>query len=294
VARVRRIELANRLTADLDSRFVVVPSPDHPEIMFGPDVLIGGNGRLTALFRIQSREGRQLLMARVVAARLGLPAGARLIALVEPEASHDSVTQNEFDEIIEADDISAIARECSSSAGRLPRGEADLRKVQRQHQIWYSTVFQLVVMRKRREVEASTAAEVVGTLRDRQSLAEGEWVERSVSSKFSTDHPSAVVSDTIVAALAGSSRQSPALRVRSLWAAGLSADFTFDNRVPYQKHFLPRVLLVDAWPSNRWDPDKPARAMAFGGWLMAIPTTADDTVALVGRALEVTERRLNA
>ena len=55
---------------------------------------------------------------------------------------------------------------------------------------------------------------------------------------------------------------------------------------------MPRILLVDGWPTRRGDPTKPLRSAAFGGWLMALATTADDIEALMHRTVEFTRRRL--
>lgn len=78
--------LASLIRARLDERFVVVARPEHPYLDEPPDLLIGGEGLLTAIFSPNARERRapRLLRARLIAARLALPDNTRCVFL-QPE-----------------------------------------------------------------------------------------------------------------------------------------------------------------------------------------------------------------
>ena len=79
-----------------------------------------------------------------------------------------------------------------------------------------------------------------------------------------------------------------------LWSKGLSEDFVLDTGVPYRRAARPRVLLVESWPKQRFDPNKPARVSAFSSWIMAIATTAEEIEVLVERSLEILGKRIHA
>lgn len=75
----RRDTLGRLLRGEIDNDYIVVTSPDHPLLLTGPDILIGGGGKLTAVYLANAQEVRQnwLLRARYTLARLALPATAR-------------------------------------------------------------------------------------------------------------------------------------------------------------------------------------------------------------------------
>jgi hypothetical protein len=79
--------LAKRVRERLGERFVVLARPEHPYLLAPPDLLIGGEGLLTAVFSPKSAETRapRLLRARLVAARLALPEHARCVLLATKE-----------------------------------------------------------------------------------------------------------------------------------------------------------------------------------------------------------------
>src|SRR5271167_3643956 len=78
-----KVSLAKRVREQLGEGFVVLAQPEHPYLLAPPDLLIGGEGLLTAVFSPNSAENRtpRLLGARLVAARLALPEHARCVLL---------------------------------------------------------------------------------------------------------------------------------------------------------------------------------------------------------------------
>jgi hypothetical protein len=61
--------------------------------------------------------------------------------------------------------------------------------------------------------------------------------------------------------------------------------------VPYPIEFVPSIMAVNEFPTNRFDPDKPMRAAAFAGWAMASAISLPDLSDLVGRVKEQFEAR---
>jgi len=288
----------------------VVHSPDHPELISGPDVLIGGKGRITAVFRVASSTPRRLLEARFVATRLALPAGSSLVAVVDPQVEPPRyLAEHAFDVVLGDSEIRDLVRLCTLGQPERRRLD-DLRRVQQQHAVLYSTVLQIAELRQQHTLKASDAREVVANLKSREPVVDEPFPKVSpptIVREFTdqtdgrlwgrqspSDWPSATVKQTTVAALPDSKRRSIMSRIRPLWSEALSADFVLDMGVPYQRAFQPRVLLVDAWPTHRFDPRKPARAAAFSSWLMAVATTPEEIETLVDRTLEITTRRIRA
>ena len=83
---------------------VVVPNPDHPLLIRGPDIIISNKSNLFALFTPSAEERRfpSRLKSRFVLGRLALPSHTRCLLIFEP--SDLAVTQyfsNDFADIIE-------------------------------------------------------------------------------------------------------------------------------------------------------------------------------------------------
>ena len=302
---MKRFDLARLLAHELGVDFIVVPNPDHPELIAGPDVLIGGRGRLTATFRVARSTSRSLLEARVVATRLALPAGANLVAVAEDDAVPPPMLVHQgFDVVLQDTELPHLVRLCSARHhDRL--NVKELQEVQRRHSLFYSTILQISELRQRRELKATSPRELVATLQSRESFdadiaprfvaepSQNVPRERQVK-KSDGRSPRASIKQTTIAALP-EIRRPIAQRFRPFWSEALTDDFALDAGVPYQHSFQPRVLLVEAWPADRFDERKPVRAAAFSNWLMALATTPEDIEALVDRSLDaVSRRRLHA
>jgi hypothetical protein len=306
---LKRFDLGRLLARELGGDFIVVPNPDHPELIAGPDVLIGGRGRITATFRVARSTNRSLLEARVVATRLALPAGTNLVGMVEDDTEPPpQLVQQGFDVVLRDAESPRLVRLCSAPPSERLRIK-ELQGVQRRHALFYSTILQISELRQRRELKATSAREVVTSLQSRQPLVDDQLAKLAAPPVFaepSTTSPQkwrkrrsdvlssrASVRQTTVAALPDVHR-SIAQRLKPLWSEALADDFVLDTGVPYQRTFQPRVLLVEAWPTYRFDPRKPARAAAFSSWLMALATTPEDIETLVNRSLEAVSKRIHA
>ena len=71
----------------LPEHFVVVLRPDVPNLLRGPDLIIGGEGRLFAIFKFQAAEQQSpdRLLVRLALARLALPRHTLCVLLWRPE-----------------------------------------------------------------------------------------------------------------------------------------------------------------------------------------------------------------
>ena len=76
-------QLAKSLQRGIEGNYLVVPRPDHPMLIAGPDILIGGEGNLTAVFFVSKSTRVAILRARVIAARLALPVSSSMVAFAE-------------------------------------------------------------------------------------------------------------------------------------------------------------------------------------------------------------------
>lgn len=293
------------LQSILGSQFVVVGAPDHPELISGPDILVGGRGLSTAIFRI-SRRTMSELDARIVGARLALPAVTRFIGMVEPDAFAPDQKTVSLDDVVRSDDTKAVVRLCRTEPSEYHRRRtAELRDVQERHDRVSSTLLRVSEFEATNRDLSSGVQALVVRLQKRQGASEiefanGERKSRSLDQEADStakrrSHPRFVrLQGSIVAALTSRGRQSALANLRPFWLSALETDFTLDNGVPYRRDWSPRVLLVDQWPSFRPDPWKPIRAAAFAGWITTSLSEEEDVNEIVNRAKEMIRKRSNA
>ena len=82
-------ETYRTLLRHLPEHYVLVLRPDLPNLLRGPDLMIGGEGRLFAIFKFQAAEQRapDRLLVRLALARLALPRHAVCVLLGDSEHS---------------------------------------------------------------------------------------------------------------------------------------------------------------------------------------------------------------
>src|ERR1700761_7904383 len=100
----RRRTLSQLLHRELSDKFLVVPNPDHPLLLRGPDILVVGDRASTAIFMPLAieRHSEELLRSRLILSRLALPPYVRCILLLEPSDNHIAQSlSNDFAYIID-------------------------------------------------------------------------------------------------------------------------------------------------------------------------------------------------
>jgi hypothetical protein len=281
-------DIASRLVERIDREFVVVARPDHPELLSGPSILVGGRGRLTAIFRVGRQADKRALEAKVIAAKLALPSNSLFVALASPALALPAQLANHaFDFILPDRDISGLLKVCVAKRSERKHGE-DLRENQRQHGVFYSTLLRIAELRRAHKLQSTGSKKLVEHFASRlPQIAESDGARRE--SRFRV--PTANVFQTTIAALTSANVRQRNAGMRALWSETFLDDFVLDLGVPYGKARLPRILLVDEWPYRRGDPHKPVRGAAFSGWITALATTEAEIERLLERAVEVTRAK---
>lgn len=296
--RTRINQLAQVLQRELGSQFFVVPYPDHPEMSGGPEILVGGDGAQTAIFSLDAAiVGRCELEARLISGRLALPARTRFVGVVDSKnADQVNFIERHFDDVVDVRETSRITNLCRNSNLEGRRVE-ELRRVQRMHAVFSSSIHQITQLRRRRSLEAGNVASVLEELgapaASHQGAASRVGSANESKGEDARNYPKARVGPVEVAGLNQANRRHSARQLVALCERAVVANFLLHDGVPEVRQLLPRILLVTQWPSSKNDPDKPLRVAAFSGWVTALATSSADIELLAERALESTRRRLN-
>jgi hypothetical protein len=271
---------AKTLKRELGGAFHVVAQPDHPMLLSGPDILIGGEGKLTAVVWVGKHESTNSLVARITAARLALPPETRLLATLGDDTTVPDTVMRNFDEVAhQGADCQTIIRYATSDVSL--RGDRKaLKENKRRHSEKFAFALLLATLRRKHELN-TIDPEVV--MRD---LVRGPQEPQIYSQgSLRLRRPTAQVLGSVVTSL--SSRGRPVQQLRSVCDAGFTSSYLLDTGIPYE---MPdanlNVLLVEEWPSVRYDPEKPLRSAAFGCWIMVKSSGAEDINQLIERSRE--------
>lgn len=227
--------------------YVVAVLPDHPLLMDGPDLLIGGSGGLTAIFILKRVErGHQLVFEkRFALSRFALPEGTRSVFVIRSDAdeSFANRTPVTFSEIINWNNrrvIQKIAADRDFQGDQVSIDKGAYNGVRQR----FSDVYQ--VSKLYDEPKDGRIRRMIGP---------------AVSSASSADTPpTGILRKHQSFGPQGSG-------IRKVIGEATGASFAFDDNTVLFRHSAPYGLLVsDIEQKFRGDPAKVIRAAAFAGW----------------------------
>ena len=243
---IDRSEVLRRLGDIRLSAADIVPRPDHPYLMQGPDALLASEGRLWSIFIPHSRERTvpQDLLVRQGLVRLALGPTSRSALMLQPGAKNPLSRNDEhnFEELIYADRIrQSLVRLASGPRFRHMHVDAWRAPMERMHRILSDSHY---LARKRQETDA------IGTL-----------VSQDI--KNIDDHIVRLESKT-------ATRQELRKSLLDAMRRSFMDEFSLDNGVPYSNYerlpvhrfFVPSPDAV----SYARDPNKSLRSAALAGW----------------------------
>ena len=313
------IEATHRALVELlPEHYVVVLRPDVPNLLRGPDLVIGGEGRLFAIFKFQAAEQRSpdRLLVRLALTRLALPRHTLCVLLWRSERADGetaAIIATHFHSLISEDSPAVLVDHLlTSDIGR--RTQQDLGDIQgRQYQraaamMSLSTDWLREAFPGWPSEEASQTREQPVPDGDRVApgmvRVPGDLVEAIHSSTGKHYQPVRAHSwfrgtetvfrilveheDVILGAASGARLTARLARFNERL---LLRTATLDNGVPYRHTVTQNLLFVDRVPIHRFDPMKAIRAACFAGWsLIGPPQLArlDRTLEQL-RALPLTE-----
>jgi len=235
----RQRQIGDELQRGLSNQFVIATAPDHPLLMKGPDVLIGGVGSLTALLIPSATERRQpkLAVARFALCRMALPEPTKFILMA-------------------SDGDDSVANELASAvAAVLPSNRPSERL----------KIAEVVAQPQRLDQSA-----VPESIRDKFKYKFGEIYRAAVLVKRRNSRSIIRVENDFPTPTSRNLKHlKRATYIAALTIKGGESSFIVDNGVPYSTEKMPEAAIVESLPDYPGDPQKYLRASAFSGWLLS-------------------------
>jgi len=287
------IETTHRALLELlPEHFVVVLRPDVPNLLRGPDVIIGGEGRLFAIFKFQVAEQQSpdRLLVRLALARLALPRHTLCVLLWRSERADGetaAVATHFHSMISEGSPAVLVDHVLNSDVGRRTQripGDMQGRQYQRAVGLmslsskWLLEAFpgwlseETSQTHERLVQDADRVAPRMvprpsdlldamhrATREQYQPVRARSWV-RGTETVFRTvlEH-----GDVVLGVASGVRRSADLARFNERL---LLRTANLDRGIPYPRTTTQNLLLVDRVPKARLDPMKAIRATCFAGW----------------------------
>jgi hypothetical protein len=274
----RRLEAA--LRRELPNDYVIVSGPDHPLLLRAADLLVGGGGSLTAVFIPTAREKSDpdVLRARLTLNRLALQRDARPVLIAGPEAADlGGAMEGDFTQVIDTQHVQSLVR--------VIRGPVDTRRVvpkevhlAASHRFGeafrMSRVMAFLYARATRRTSGARQARAQAmfeNISEPPEVEEGSKAEgkssRTRIHRIDSSNFGGAPGVPIAAFSAG--RYDSGQLTQLVYEQSTNL-YSLDGGIPYPKRAPLGLALVSSWPLMARDPYKLVRALAFGGWSLAL------------------------
>jgi hypothetical protein len=269
------IEKSKRdLIRRLSEEFLVALQPDHPYLLFTPDLLVSNYSNLIGIFfpdNFELQGGFDYLLSRMVLSRLALPSKNFYCVLLINSDDHQLPEQAayNFDKIVNSDDYDDLREFINQPP---TRRIGDIHEVKNK----FFQRFEIIYEESYKIWESDRCGKdpfkILKELKERdrgQPVPIQSWAERREESKDIRSTYLEYSGRKVIETLKCSSPSYEA-KLRNLYKDGLLLCYSLDNGVPYLKksRATTNVLIVDELPILEYDPFKLIRTTAFAGWSM--------------------------
>ena len=268
---VLRSTVARELGNEIPRPYLIVTAPDHPLLVEGPDLLIGGEGSLVAVCtpKASERTMPSSLAVRFILSRLALPPRTAYV-LLWPDHQDDATNKynpRNFGAVLpwhRRRELAKIVKDKNFAASRraLPVEIIDFVRQR------FSDVYEVTYALKRRTLRHRTLEDYEITSR-REPTVRRE-MERVV---FLPPTPWSIgvlyeFPEVVPGVKSAQFYDQPVTSadIQDLVRHSTLSAFSVDDGVPYPKEDACGLAVVQQLPEYRSDPNKFVRAAAFAGW----------------------------
>lgn len=276
------IEKSKRdLIRRLSEEFLVALQPDHPYLLFTPDLLVSNYSNLIGIFfpdNFELQGGFDYLLSRMVLSRLALPSKNFYCVLVINSNDNQlpEKAANNFHKIVNIDEYDELRKFINQPP---TRRSGDIHEVKNN----FFQRFEIIYEESYKIWESDRCGKdpfkILKELKERaqgQPVSIQSWAERREESKDIRSTYLEYSGRKVIETLKCSSPSYEA-KLRNLYKDGLLLCYSLDNGVPYLKsRATTNVLIVDELPILEYDPFKLIRTTAFAGWSMVKVRSLDE------------------
>lgn len=264
-------KIHNSLKKNLSGDFLIIKDPDHPYLISPPEILLAAPERLLAIFIIKSFEASSpyRLISRLVASKLALPQSTLCILVSSTKSIlSDHQIENSFDDVLEE---SEILHYCHKFVEKRPikRWKPVPTEIRQNHFLRTNILLDESQKHLKQKKTKENIDQVFNSLIENYNyhrIVKTMENQNLFHSKSFYRHNLHNISYAYVKQRKGRSLK---LAHRSLFSIGMR--YVIDNGIPCPHEHGFSLLLVDDFPSSKYDVWKYVRSAAFCGLTLIFP-----------------------
>lgn len=251
--------IVKKLKARLPTNFRLAHRGDHPLLMESPELLVGGEGNLSCVVSDETMKSADRLKAQLTLIRLALPENARVALHTKNEGLWNALS-SDFDALIDPLHTEESIYKFIISRSKPKTNIQEIRNSKGRHHSIYSCLL------------------IVSKDRSSSFIEDGSSRRVANDSELLKSHYHLFLSPTEL------QRKNFRRQVISECYKSITNYVNLDNGTPHitnEDYF--RILLSDFLPTQKDDPSKPTRALAFSGRLLTDVRSTSELESLVLR-----------
>lgn len=271
------LAVAQSVRKCLPASYLVEPQPDHPHLLSGPHLLVGGQGRLLSVFMVNSATSSLELEARLIAARLALPSATQAVAITSANTAVEHPALRHFDAVLSEEACGRTLAKLIQSPNTTKVKLSELKHTKRVHALRWSACRLMSSLRHKRALRLGKELSIVPFPDSTYSNLPAVRETRHLGVSEVSPHAS------VIQFLRNGRGLSNDLK--SAWLQGLTHGYRLIDGTPHAEGLMvPLLLLAPQWPHLLDEGRKHLDAMAFSGWIVAVPESETDAPCLLERA----------
>ncbi|WP_224961808.1 hypothetical protein [Geomonas subterranea] len=243
----------------------IAVNPDHPYLLSPPDLLLGRNGKLLAVYEPHREELSEpnSLLARLALSRLALPAHCQHILVVDEDGTSLGSVDNSFDKVIESVDTRKIP---TIIEDRTRLDSAILREVKETHFLRFQVLYESSLLQfNRSHFKKNCDQPEIAPYPRRRFEAQDKVYLSDWLHDGRRRRPSRLFSKADWGVYSALEKTPEARQLRALCLGSVRLITDLDNGIPFSRIDEANLLITDCLHLNRFDPLKPIRGTAFSG-----------------------------
>lgn len=252
-------KLLEILKEELPSNSSISTYPDHPLLSICPDILVGFDGYILALFIIKKDNANiRKIEAELISSRLGLPSHSIIACVSIDESIFEKNTFRNFDCCVDLKNTRQFVKTIKNFTPNIDK--SSLKQSRYLHYVNYMS-----------NLHIGSVSLLKRDMKDNEAHGVGSEIDfsyfRNLGKKWRNTKGIIIVNENLIGIKNINDDKNIIRSIESYSVQSFNELYRLDNGVPFKvKKDLNFIIRNNTFTSG-FDPEKPVRSSAFSGWI---------------------------
>jgi hypothetical protein len=268
------------LIKKLENQVKVVPDPEHPNVLLGPDILAFNEKKLFGIFFIENERQFELEETQIKLAETSLNYPSKqlnYLVLKDNNIDTNIISKLEllFDKVIDIEDLfnKSLYKEDKNTEQIKTLKEAQL-KFQDETSKSYNYNFNLINTNVHKNIEKDYV-NIKLRLSKYNKATYSDWISKN---NYITKCNIFELENKLIGFKKINNKSSDLKDIEPYYRFGIFNEILFDNKYIHFKHIKDKYLDIDKIPKTLPDPLKLVRVLSNAGWKLTLETSIDNLI----------------